>query len=381
MRVFDTYTFNIADKVKFKDTKKYLDRMLAELGLNFKEVAFTFKRFMTSIDQLVEKYPNLEKYRYPYFQFNGEEILTSLTPEWLDGELYAGKEDWDAIFEIASKVPRGYNVQPTIKMDQIDWYGEGAKEPAITPQQFYVGNALLCSHSPVDNSGIEMIREYDHGNKYNMVRVTVEATKGDGSAAEQPRDTADILAKLTPYLGMPTYTVRVCRFKPEEHRLYETYQAECGRLLIDRLQQAYQKEKDAYRGEDWRDVLNKPFVPNLADKKKLKAAFKGTDFVMGDRKGLLPGMNRVVCIDQHNFRFEVMTDRTQSSPDYFYFYFEISGYNFHIRSMQNTVYASSEEEAVEKLSELAAFCVRLKDEFGELLAEKFGDTPGWYRYE
>ncbi|MBR1771228.1 MAG: hypothetical protein IJ747_04285, partial [Lachnospiraceae bacterium] len=82
MRVFDTYTFNIADKVKFKDTKNYLDQMLAELELHFKEVSFTFQSFMASIDQLVAKYPNLEKYRYPYFQFNGQEILTRLTPKW-----------------------------------------------------------------------------------------------------------------------------------------------------------------------------------------------------------------------------------------------------------------------------------------------------------
>ena len=32
MRVFDTYYFNIADKVSFQETKPYLDQMLSELG-------------------------------------------------------------------------------------------------------------------------------------------------------------------------------------------------------------------------------------------------------------------------------------------------------------------------------------------------------------
>ena len=35
MRVFDIYWFNIADKVKFKDTQPYLKNMLPEYGFTW----------------------------------------------------------------------------------------------------------------------------------------------------------------------------------------------------------------------------------------------------------------------------------------------------------------------------------------------------------
>jgi hypothetical protein len=38
MRVFDIYTYNIASKAKIKDTKKFIDKMLADLGLQYEEI-------------------------------------------------------------------------------------------------------------------------------------------------------------------------------------------------------------------------------------------------------------------------------------------------------------------------------------------------------
>ena len=39
------------------------------------------------------------------------------------------------------------------------------------------------------------------------------------------------------------------------------------------------------------------------------------------------------------------------------------------------------KELIKKLSRLAEFCVKLREEFGEYLSERFGDTPEWYEWD
>lgn len=367
MRVFDSYFFNIINKVKFKDTKVYLDDMLAKLGLSYQEVSFTFKRFLTTLDKVMEKYPNLEKYLYNYFAYR-EDVLTTLTPEWSQGEIYADREDWDAIFAVVSKIPRGFNIIPTLVLDKIDWYGDGVREAALRATRHTEGKPLIYMNCDVINSQIIMERQYDHGNKFNIVHVVIETT-----AEDEPRDTTEILKKLEPFLGQPHYHERECRFSAEENKIFEQHLHECSDRLEAMIEEFYPRREHDYMKEV-------PFIPNLADKKKIKAAFKETDFVLGDRKGLLPGMNRVICIDSHNYRFEILFDRTQSSSDYFYFYVYVSGCNFRIQSRQHTIFCASEQEAVEMISKIAEFCMDMKAELGTLLGEKFGDTPKWYIY-
>lgn len=368
MRIFDNYTFNVIDKVKFKDTKKYVDDMLNDLGLRYENVLFTIKRYLTSLDDVIAKYPNLGKYRYSYYQFH-EDVLTSLSPKWSEGDIYACSEDWDDIFSIVSKVPRGLNVLPTLVLSQIDWYNEGLKDAAINVSEITENKAMIYSGRHVINSQIIIEREYNYGNKYNMVHVVVEATT-DG----EPRDTTDVIKKLEPYLGLPTSYHRTCRYSIEESKLFDKRMRECSDRLKEMIEEFYPRRHHDY----FKPV---EFIPNLADKKKIKQAFKDTDYTLTDRKGLLPGMNQVVCIDKHNYQFKILFDRTQTSPDYFYFYIYINGCNFKIESMQNSIYCTSENEAAEMLFKIAEFGMKVKAEFGDILEENFGNTPIWYTYD
>lgn len=340
MKVYDRYSFNIADRVRFKDTKKYLDNMLASLGLHYNAVSFRFRGYITPLDKVTEAYPELNKYRH-----NDER--NGYNKEVLSSEGYADPEDWDTIFTVASKIPRGFNIIPVLGLDNINWYGEETEES--------------------DYNSITMVREFDYGNKYNMIYVSVNAT-----TENEPRNTTGIIDKLEPYLGKFEYKVRDCCFSREENELFKKRSFECEKHLRHMMEEFQQgRGKPDYKT----DV---PFIPNLADKKKIKEAFKNTDFVIGSRYGLLPGMNRVICIDEHNYEFEILIDRTQSSPNYFYFYIYVSGYNFHIEGNQNIMMASSEQEAEERLSEIASFSMKVKEEMGALLAESLGCTPAWY---
>lgn len=367
VRVFDEYVYNIADKVKFKDTLKYLENMMQDCGLQYQDILFHFDGYPSALNKVHETYPELSKYYFTEFKSN-DKIFTSITPNWADGEIYADPEDWATIFSIISKVPRGFNLFPTITFDKIDWYGEGIREAALNVTRWSKGHAMSCHTRNVINNQIIMQREYDDGNKYNRVSVVVEATTGD-----EPRDTSDIIKKLEPYLGQPYVILNgICRFSMEENKLLEERELTCTKILRRMIDDVYQREQTSD------DTWNGGFIPNLANKKKIDKAFRETDFVSGDRQGLDSGMNHVLCVDKHNYQFEILFDRTQTSPNYFYFYIYVKGYNFSIRNIQNRIYASSEADAMNKLYMFADFCMKLKDEFGIILEKNFGCTPEWY---
>ena len=369
MRVFDIYSYNLIDIVKFKDTKPYIDNMLRELGLNYNNVFFEINEFITKTEDVLKKYPKLEKYKKKDTQCTYEEkfFLTSLTTEWTKGKLYADKEDWDDVFAIVSKVPRGMNVLPVLILDEIDWYGEGVKEAAYDVQESQEQKVFTHAARVFENSSITMVRGYDHGNKMNYLSVSIESTT-DGI----PRDTTDIINMLEPYLGKPICKTQKCMYSKEENKTFRLNAGECSKMLEESMEEFYPKRYESPYAE---------FIPKLADINKIKKAFKNTDFKVGDRKGLLPGMNQVICIDEHNYFYEVIIDRTQNMPNCFCLYITVEGCNFRISNSQKVVYAYSEEESLELLYKFAEFCMEFKEKFGKVLEDRFGNTPEWYKYD
>ena len=368
MRVFDIYSYNLIDIVKFKDTKPYIDNMLSELGLNYNNVFFEIREFLTKTGDVLKKYPKLEKYKQidPLYTYEENFFLTSLTTEWTKGKLYADKEDWDDVFAILSKVPRGMNVLPVLILDGIDWYGEGAKEATYDVHESQEQKVFTHAARVFENSSITMVREYDHGNKMNYLSVSIESTT-DGI----PKDTTDIINKLEPYLGKPIRKSQKCMYNNEESKNFYKSAIECSKMVEESMDEFYPKRFESPYAE---------FIPKLADLSKIKKAFKDTDFRIGDRKGLLPGMNQVICIDEHNFYYEVLIDRTQNMPNCFCLYITVEGCNFRVRNNQKVVYANTEEESLQILYKFAEFCMKFKEEFGKVLEERFGNTPKWYKY-
>jgi len=378
MREFDTYIYNIAPKIKIKDTKAHLDNMLGDLGLTYKKVAFSLDGFQTPNDVIADKYPKLKKYLYPtkealeYPEWRGTmDFFTSISPEWDKGNIYADREDWDDIFEIFSKIPRGFNVTGSVLFDQIDWFGEGVRETCIHPhyyKDFFLGQPQKIAGLGIYSDLIIMGRSYNDGNKYNRVKVIVEATR-DG----EPRDTSVIVDRLRPYLGEPVERIRDCIEPSELSKELKKYQDEClmklETLMSDYLGSDNVDQTASFKAE---------YIKLLTEKKKLKDAFKDTGFELLSNKGLLPGMNSLESFDDHRFKYTLLIDRTQLTPKGFYFYIYLEGCNFDINSSQYYVHVESEDEVTEKLADLAKFCELIRDDMGDFLFKKFGDTPAWY---
>jgi hypothetical protein len=150
---------------------------------------------------------------------------------------------------------------------------------------------------------------------------------------------------------------------------------EARKLLEEKLNNDFQVNNEEYVKR-----MSDPFIPALVDKKMIKKAYADTSFSMDNKKNL-SGANTLNSIDKHNYLYEVVIDRTKNCPSFFRFYIYIRGCNFQISNLQNVVFADSREEAEEKLVQLADYCMKLQDEFGDYLSERFGDTPEWYKWK
>lgn len=386
MRVFDRYRFNIADKVSFKNTKPYLENMLAELGCSYKRLAFELNCAGSNIYPLLcsimEKYPSLkkyyrfedysERYRAPYY------YIGSFTEKWYEGELYADKEDWDDIAAVFSKIPRPYNLPfGGMVLSGINWYDNSDDTDMIDYYRMKTHSRYpLAKYTPFRGNSIVHIRNFDDGRKRNIVFVHVEAT-----ANPEPRDTKDILEKLVPYLGEPFYSYRECLFDMDDTKRLDDLQKIHSKRMAEMMRSSLPVPRDDW----WREAqkhphisVSDPPIPHVADKFTLNKAFAKTGFER--QKGEPNWLHRYSCIDAHGFLYDAYTQKL-TNCNMFRVWVEIYGYNFKVgynTTQMKDYYVSEEGESLDILREFAEFCVKLRDEYSAELARDFGDTPSWY---
>lgn len=372
MRVFDSYSYNIIEKVIYKDTKKYIDRMLEELGLCYQNIGFSVE--YGPVEKVVEKYPVLAKYRClkdetrPAARQDVDELLTSYSRNWSKGEIYADAKDHEVIAELFTKIPRPFRFGfSNMTLSGIDWYGGCDLTPAVEYDEFKGKRPLTWPHQSISCNEIMLERESHYGNKMNRIIVTVEAT-----ALPVPKDTSDIVHRLSPYLGEPERVSRTCRLPEDELKRSK----ELTTKYREKMQTLFQPVEESGRPSS--DMLLDPLIPKIAEKKKIAKAFQNTGFEMGSRNGLLPGMNRVICTDSHNYKYEIVIYRGSTYANCFNFDFRVMGCDFIIAPFVSTFHVKSEKEAEQIIAKLAKLCVRARDEIGEEMAAEFLDTPDWY---
>ena len=286
MRVFDIYWFNIADKVKFKDTQPYLKNMFTELGMRWSDLAFSVDCVSgdTVISKVLEKFPKLQKYCRPV-EYGS--MLCSYTENWSSGELFADKEDYDGIFTLLSKIPRPYNIPfGHILLNGVNWFGEEPVVPVADPDWEGADFSMLSNVHYYSNY-IAQHRSYNDGLKYNSISVCIETT-----CAPEPRDSSAVIEKLIPYLGKPVGASTKCVFSKEESGRYHE------------LSEKHSESIQSFMKSTLPDTKKYPFTPNytapiphLADIPTMKKAFSGTDFT--HKKGNPGWLGEYDCLNSH----------------------------------------------------------------------------------
>ncbi|MGN0650841.1 MAG: hypothetical protein ACI4KM_10420 [Oscillospiraceae bacterium] len=365
MRVFDTYLFNIADKVKFKDTQPYLKNMLEELGFSWSDLAFSVNAVSGDpvIAKAAEKFPSLKKY---YHSTENEPMLCSYTENPFSGELFADKSDYDDIFTLFSKIPRPFNIPfGHILLNGVNWFGE---KPAAPAPDWAWENSDLSMFSNVHffSNYIAQHRSFDDGLKYNNISVCIETT-----ADPEPRDSSAVIEKLIPYLGKPVRSSTDCVFSKEDFSRYRELSIKHSEYLQNLIKSTLPNPKDyPYPSE------HIPPIPHLADLPTMKKAFAGTGFT--HKKGNPGWLGEYDCRDSHGHLYQAYIQKLSDGYT-FRVWLEIRGHNFATWRLAELDYRMKEEgESLPILREFALLCARIRDEYGHKLAADFGDTPEWY---
>ncbi len=365
MRVFDIYWFNIADKVKFKDTQPYLKNMLAEFGFTWSDLAFSAQNASDDsvIARIQQKFPKLEKY---FRSTKYGSMLCSYTDNWFNGELFAEKSDYDDIFTLFSKVPRPFKISSGhILLNGVNWFGE---EPAAPVSDCTCEEKDLIYITDADyfSNHIAQHRNYDDGLKYNRVSVCIETT-----AVPEPRDSSTVIEKLIPYLGKPYWSRTHCVFSKEESLRNKELSGKHSEYIKNLIKNTLPNpEKYPYTMNDTAPI------PHLADIPTMKKAFAGTGFMQ--KKGNPGWLGEYDCRDSHGYLYKAFVQKLSDGCS-FRVWLEISGCNFNTGYLDAPDYCMKEEgESFPIIREFALLCAKIRDEYGDKLAADFGDTPKWY---
>lgn len=373
MRVFESFIFDISDRVKFPELKAYIDNMLSELGLSCRNIGFRIHD--SSVERLMRSEPDtfapLEKYFVPAEknQQGTGALLTSFQEKWTEGGIYIGPADKEAVCELYTKIPKPYKLDDCIlRLDGIDWYGGGDMSPAVKSSAAYRLKIPTTSYLPFMCSGITL-KHYS----YSVGNVTVEI---ETTAEPEPRSTKEILRKLEPYLGDPVFTSRSCMFAPEEYErfavLRKSYEKRLEELLAELGAVSPYKETAVFG-----DML----LTKMCGKQMTTPYFKKIGFepVKHARKGNLPGAFEYTRYDSHNFRYLAGFNKL---PHYniLGFKLQITGCNFDIIPFyaEARFAYKTKEEAEGILQKLAEYTDYVYSHIGDELAADFGDTPIWY---
>ncbi len=371
MRVFDTYYFNIIDKVSFKETKPYLEQMLKEQGFSYNNLSFMLYDLRKETSEKVfSKLPALKKYE---FMEDGSGFaaygITSFGENWECGEVYADREDWQDISVVFSKIPRPYNFSfGKLILDGINWFDNSDESVAITNWNYERDRIPIVDTPPFISNRIMQFRFYNDGKKNNFICVTIEVTGKEGIL-----DSVPIIQRLEAYIGKHYDFGRVCTFEREEYQKNKALEKkhreklkELGNMFMPESNLAERLSKNLYS-----DIT----IPHVADKVTLDKVFKGTRFERV--KGQPNWLHLYSYVDNNSYKYNAYIQKI-SLENEFRCQIEISGYNFNIKYTHEDYIVEKEGESSDILKVFAQFCDKLIDEYSEELKSDFGVTPEWY---
>ena len=352
MKIIEQIWFNLK-QIRFKETKAYLDSLTDKYGWSYKNMAFSF--CTGSTEKAFKMFPMLKKYdrSLPY-----RSVISSMG----DNTLFVDKNDENELCRIITKVPNPINFGfINVYLDNIDWYGESKES---VPAHFFEGIPY-----ELYGNNIRMRKEFDYGNKFNPVCITIDRTSEAGELREYPIGFAEFINEL----GKPYNKELSCIFPPEDHTLFSERKELIkkhfnGKYCIDStgLVAASDNEYMKSRVEPISGFSPKTIISKEAQKHK---------YVATKHRQVL----RYTKINEHNHAFYIDIVRPPLTSVTFA---EITfkGYNFEITiSICDTdIYLSSEEKAeifAKRVFNMADNVISLAK---PMLYEAFGDTPKWY---
>ena len=352
MKIIEQIWFNLK-QIRFKETKAYLDGLTDKYGWSYKNMAFSF--CTGSTEKAFKMFPMLKKYdrSLPY-----RSIISSMD----DNTLYVDKNDENELCRIITKVPNPINFGfINVYLDNIDWYGESKES---LPAHFFEGIPY-----ELYGNNIRMRKEFDYGNKFNPVCITIDRSTDTGELREYPIGFTNFLTEM----GKPHAKDIFCIFPEVQKEVFENKKKKLSAELKNKYT-IESKDLIAKDGEEYimaRSQSLSGFSP--------KAIFTKEAKVHGYMCKKISHRTVYAKTNEHNHMFCV--DITV--PPFTKLSFaelEIKGNNFNITVplCDNDILLDCEETAREYAKRVFDIADRVIGDVENTVYESFGNTPKWY---
>lgn len=213
MQVFEIVRFNV-NSIKFKETKAFFDSLLAEQGIAYGDVSFCFWSGNDSYPKVVKRFPALAPYRCErsdthtyYFTSN------HYTEQGIRGLPAQHRADWEKVLQ---GIPHTFSwAFMGVLLEGVDWYGDGKQSPAFVKGRQEID---LYNHhySNYLSNSIRFFKEFDYGNKWNLVHLVIDRTDGEGL---RPYPVG--FEKILQQLGKPLSRQLICTFDDAERQRWK----------------------------------------------------------------------------------------------------------------------------------------------------------------
>lgn len=379
MRIFEVITYNLKE-IRFKDTKDYFDNLFKTLNFSYEDIMVHFSG--DSAGDICKKVVRIAPALSEYIQHIGEsEAFFGSPPDYCFSsikrnkdhiEKYIKKDHVSDFDKLLKKIPFTVNFAfMGVVLDNINWYGNETQDPVFYSES---DNILYYSHTfeSYFSNSVRFKKEFDFGNKFNLVNVVIERKIENGLLKDYPDNFKMLLEKL----GMPKDSRLKCVFPDSE----KSRLSECSRVMNEFIAPKRKNEKKTFDNElpqNEEGYFSDSVTPvsgyspkAIFNKYAKKSGYKYLTYKYG---GYF--FESVNC-NNHMFLVEII-----NYPFSLFFSATIymKGYNFrHIVygteqvTLEDAAFAEIFAKRVFEISKQAEEC------YGEKALSLYGKTPGWY---
>lgn len=169
IRVYEVFQYNLK-QLKFKENKEFFEGLLRNLGFSYADIAFTFT--CGPCAKVDKAFPELRKYKQYYERdYHHDDIYSSVFVDENDNaSLYIDGAHHASFGALLQKIPNPINFGfMGVMLDNVNWYGGETQNAVFSkPKRSIMGDDSF--HSYFSNS-IRYIKQFDYGNKLNLVRI------------------------------------------------------------------------------------------------------------------------------------------------------------------------------------------------------------------
>lgn len=380
MRIFDIYTYDLK-QIRFKDNKEYFDRLLKELDLAYTDIGFCFRPdFDGSIcEKVTKQFESLRQYkRYLaeselHFGSMPEYQMSSVSVDTKGGiHLHIDRDHSEDFGCMLKKVPRPINFGfMGVMLDNVGWDNHSASNPC-----FGAGTAdkIAIDHrfSNYYSNSIRFVKEYDFGNKQNLVEILIERYGDAEKLTPYPEKFAAFCARL----GKPMYKRTVCVFGDEENAKLNAAKEDIQRSINEnRYADLFAEFKRDYPNTAQQVMASLTAVQGFSPKKVFTSVAKKYGFKY---KTCLNGRYELRKINLYNHTVKVsFVLRPFSSL--FSADISVCGHNFNLGiAYLSEVVLDNEAQGERYADKVFEVADAIEKEFTDKLYGYFGKTPDWY---